>query len=66
MPPISRYFKGPLFAPHRKVKPSTETLASSPVAHGNIDEEDFLSKRTGRPTRKDLDMQRKDKEGKDE
>ena len=61
---MPQIFKGPLF-PHRKSKRSNEVLASDPVAHGNINEEDFTNQKTGRPTRKDLEMQRKRKESKD-
>ena len=62
MPPI---FKGPLFS-HRKSKRPNETLTAFPVARGVVDEEDFLNQKAGRPTRKDLEMQRKSKEGKED
>lgn len=57
-------FKGPLF-PRRKAKKPTETFASDPVAHGNIDEQDFSAQRAGRPTR-DEAKQRKSKESKED
>jgi len=62
MKPI-RLFKGPLFPSRRNTKP-TRTLTDLPVGRGNIDESDFLNEKSGRPTRKDLDMQRKCKENK--
>jgi hypothetical protein len=63
--PTTRFFKGPLF-PRSKAKKPTETFADSPVGRGVINEEDFTNQKAGRPTRKDLELQRKSKEVKGE
>jgi len=57
-------FKGPLFP--SKAKRPRSLNASAPIARGVIDEEDFIDQRSGRPTRKDLEMQRKRKEIKED
>ena len=60
----TRLFRGPLFP--GKSGNIKVTLTGSPVAHGNIDSEDFTNRKAGRPTRKDLEAQRKRKEGKED
>lgn len=57
----TRLFKGPLF-PHRTSKRPQPLNAADPVARGVIDEEDFTNRKAGRPTRKDLEAQRRGKE----
>jgi hypothetical protein len=57
----TRLFKGPLFLPSNHARALHEPLnAADPVAHGNIDEEDFLNRKAGRPTRKDMEATKKD------
>ena len=56
----TRLFKGPLFP--SKAKRPQPLNAADPVGRGVIDEEDFTNREAGRPTRKDLEMQRKSKE----
>ena len=61
--PTTRFFKGPMFhSPSNRAR----ALTALPVAHGVIGEDDFLNQKLGRPTRKDLELQRKSKEGKEQ
>lgn len=62
----THFFKGPTFySPSNRAR-ALNSPTALPVAHGNIDEEDFTNQKAGRPTRKSLEMQRKRKESKDE
>lgn len=58
---MSPIFKGPIFVYHRTAAKRQRSLTALPVAHGVVNEQDFLEQRSGRPTR-DVVKQGKDRE----